>query len=958
MSSSASALRPDDYRALEAELAGFLPADRIFTDPLRTFAYGTDASFYRLVPRLVARVKDVRELSALLAAARRRSLPVTFRAAGTSLSGQSVTDSVLVQLAGWKRIEVLDGGARIALEPGVIGAEANAALAPLGRKIGPDPASIGACMVGGIAANNASGMCCGTAQNSYQTVESMVLVLADGTRLDTADGGSRRAFAGSHRELLDGLAALRDEIAADPELSGRIRRKYRIKNTTGYGLNSFVDFEDPIDILLHLAVGSEGTLAFIAEVVFRTVEEQAHKASALVLFPDIEQAARATQRLKTGPVAAVEMMDRASLRSVEAKPGMPPVLRGLPPDACALLVEVRADGPEAVQRKADEVRALLASIPVLEPVAFTAVKAEFERLWDVRRGLFPAVGSVRAVGTTVVIEDVAFPMEHLAAGTVELQRLFGVHGYREGIIFGHALDGNLHFVFTQDFGDPAEVERYGRFMDEVCEMVVRRYDGSLKGEHGTGRNMAPFVELEWGAKAYRIMKRVKALIDPEGLLNPGVILNDDPKAHLANLKPLPRAHEIVDRCIECGFCEPRCPSRALTLTPRQRIVVQREMARLRAAGDQARADGLAAGYAYLGDETCATDGLCATACPVSIDTGKLTKALRAAARSDLGRGLAGQIASHYAGAAVFARAGLAMANAGHALLGARLMRGLAGAARAVSGGRSPAWHERFPRPAPAVDARDRVRGGGRKRVVYFPACTVRMMGTARDDPDERAVFEAMTSLLDKAGWDVVFPAALPSLCCGLTFDSKGFPELAAEKARELERALLERSEGGALPVLCDTSPCLQRMRQALDARLRTFEPVEFIHDFLLPDLRLTRRPGPVALHLTCSSQKLGLEAKLRTVAAACAGKVVLPPTGCCGFAGDKGFTTPELNASALSGLAEAVRGCAEGYSNSRTCEIGLSLHAGIPYQSIVYLVDRCAAPAAAATAAHSPEAPR
>jgi len=960
MSPRDAARRPEDYAALHAELARLLPAERLFADPLRTLAYGTDASFYRLVPQLVARVQDVRELSALLAAARSRSLPVTFRAAGTSLSGQAVTDSILVQLAGWRGMRVLDAGARIALEPGVIGAEANAALAPLGRKIGPDPASIGACMVGGIAANNASGMCCGTAQNSYQTVESMVLVLADGTRLDTADEGSRRAFAESHRVVLDGLAALRDEIAADAQLSERIRRKYRIKNTTGYGLNSFVDFHDPIDILLHLMVGSEGTLAFIAEVVFRTVEEQAHKASALVLFPDIEQAARATQRLKTGPVAAVEMMDRASLRSVEAKPGMPAVLASLPPDACALLVEVRGEGPEAVGRKAEAVRELLAPIPVLEPVAFTAVKAEYERLWDVRRGLFPAVGSVRAVGTTVVIEDVAFPMEHLAAGTVALQRLFGEHGYREGIIFGHALDGNLHFVFTQDFGDPAEVERYGRFMDEVCEMVVRRYDGSLKGEHGTGRNMAPFVEMEWGAKAYGVMRRVKALLDPGGLLNPGVLLNDDPKAHLRDLKALPRAHEIVDRCIECGFCEPKCPSRALTLTPRQRIVVQREMARLRAAGDATRAEGLAAGYAYLGDETCATDGLCATACPVSIDTGKLTKALRAAARSERGRGVAGRIAGHYAGATRLARSGLAVASAGHALLGARLMRGLAGAVRAVSGGRSPVWHESFPRPAPRVDARDRVRGGGRKRVVYFPACTVRTMGPARGDPDERAVFEAMTSLLDKAGWDVLFPPALSSLCCGLTFDSKGFPEAAAEKARELERALLERSEGGALPVLCDTSPCLQRMRQALDPKLRTYEPVEFIHDHLLAGLRLAREPGPVALHLTCSSQKLGLEAKLRAVASACAEEVVLPPTGCCGFAGDKGFTTPELNASALAGLAAAVRGCAAGYSNSRTCEIGLSLHAGIPYQSIVHLVDRCAAPAAAADApaARSLEATR
>ncbi len=943
------------HRRFWDEARSFLPPDRLFCDPLRTLAYGTDASFYRLVPAIVARVRDVEEVRRLLGAASRHRVPVTFRAAGTSLSGQAVTDSVLVQLSGWKGARLLDGAARVALEPGVIGAEANALLLPHGRKIGPDPASIGACMIGGIAANNASGMCCGTAQNSYQTVESMKLVLADGTPLDTADPASRQELARTHRPLLDGILELRDAIAADAELSERIRRKYRIKNTTGYGLNSFVDFHDPIDILLHLMVGSEGTLAFIAEVTFRSVEEHPHKASALLLFPDIEQAARATQRLEGGPVAAAELMDRASLRSVEDRPGLPPVLKALGPEACALLVEVRAESPEAVARQVEAAAGCIAGIPALSPASFTAVKAEYERLWDVRRGLFPAVGSVRRVGTTVVIEDVAFPMEHLAAGTVELQRLFGKHGYSEGIIFGHALDGNLHFVFTQDFGDPSEVQRYRRFMDEVCDLVVRRYDGSLKGEHGTGRNMAPFVEMEWGARAYRVMERVKALFDPEGILNPGVILNGDPLVHLKDLKPLPAAHQIVDRCIECGFCEPRCPSRNLSLTPRQRIAVQREMARLRAgATDPERLGRLAADYAWQGDETCAADGLCATACPVSIDTGQMTKALRAAARSEGARATAAGLARHYAGATRAARLGLAAADAGHLVLGKGLMRGLASGLRALSGGRTPAWHERFPRPAPGGPFADRVRGRPRQ-VVYFPACPVRTMGPARGDPDPRPEFEAVLSLLDKAGWDVLFPRHLPSLCCGLTFESKGFPDLGDAKARELEGELLDRSQGGALPVLCDTSPCLQRMRAALDPRLGTFEPVEFIHDFLLPSLSLRKVPGPVALHLTCSSQKLGLEGKLRALGAACAERVVLPPTGCCGFAGDKGFTTPELNASALSGLREAVAGCTAGYSNSRTCQVGLSLHAGIPYQSIVHLVDCSAAPAAGGDGAGAAE---
>ncbi|HUK67076.1 MAG TPA: FAD-binding and (Fe-S)-binding domain-containing protein [Anaeromyxobacteraceae bacterium] len=936
---------PAAYRRFWEEARRVLPPHAMACDPVRTLAWGTDASFYRLIPKMVLKVRSEEEVARLLRLATRESLPVTFRAAGTSLSGQAVSDSILIVLAGgFARREVKDAGARIVLEPGVIGAEANAVLAPLGRKIGPDPASIGSCMIGGIIANNASGMCCGTSQNSYRTLESLKLVLADGTRLDTGDPASRGAFAASHRALLEGLGRLRDEVRRDGALTRRIREKYRIKNTTGYGLNAFVDFEDPFDILAHLMVGSEGTLGFISEVTLRTVEEQPHRASALMLFPDIERAALATQRLKGGPVSAAEIMDRPSLRSVEGQKGMPPVLSSLPPAACALLVETRASDAAGLARQADEAARLVEGLGALEKVAFTSVKAEFERLWDVRRGVFPSIGGARPIGTTVVIEDVAFPIERLAEGTLALQELMLAHGYAEGVIFGHALDGNLHFVFTQGFEDAREVDRYAGFMDAVCDMVVGRFDGSLKGEHGTGRNMAPFVAREWGEQAHAIMRAVKKLFDPQGLLNPGVVLNDDPKAHLAHLKRLPRAHELVDRCTECGFCESKCPSRNLTLTPRQRIVTRREVARLAASGeDPSRLERFLEEWAYLGDATCAADGLCQTACPVGIDTGKLTKHLRSEGRSAQAREVAADLADHYGGAVRGARAGLTAAAWAHAVLGTRLMRGLSRAAREAALGRLPQWNASMPRPARKLTARDVRRGKGRE-VVYFPACVVRAMGPARSDPDARALHEAVMSLLGKAGYDVLFPPDLERLCCGLTFESKGFFESAAAKAQELEEVLLERTEAGRIPVLCDTSPCLYRMRSTLDARLRLYEPVEFIHEHLLDKLSITKQPGTVALHVTCSAQKMGLEGAFRAVASACAEKVVVPPLGCCGFAGDKGFNTPELNASALSGLRAAIPAeCRSGYSNSRTCEIGLSEHSGIPYQSIVYLVDRCSA---------------
>jgi D-lactate dehydrogenase len=917
---------PAPFRAFHEDLARALPPDRLIVDPLRLFALGTDASFYRLIPRLAVLARAEDEVAAILRAAAAHDLPVTFRAAGTSLSGQAVTDSILVVLSGgFRGSTVLDGGGRVRLEPGVIGAEANALLAPYGMKLGPDPASIGACMVGGIVANNASGMCCGTAQNSYQTVEAATLLLWDGSRLDTADVGSCLDFTRRHPEIFHGLAALRDELRADAALAERVRRKNRIKNTMGYCLNALLDYDEPVDILLHLLVGSEGTLGFLSEITFRTVPDHPHKASALVLYPEIGHAARAVQRLDRRVVAAAEIMDRASLRAVAGRPGLPDGLADLGPDACALLVEVRSASLAALPAAIEAAAARLAAIPTLGPVVFTSDRAAADRLWDVRRGLFPAVGAARRIGTTVIIEDVAFPMEQLADGIRALQQAFARHGYSEGIIFGHALDGNVHFTFTQDFGDPREVARYQAFLGEVCEFVVRRFDGSLKAEHGTGRNMAPFLELEWGPKATALMRRVKALLDPNGLLNPGVILNDDPEAHLKHLKPLPATHAIVDRCTECGFCEPRCPSRTLTSTPRQRITVAREIARLRAGGgDDARLARLEEDYRYWGEETCATDGLCATACPVGIDTGEYVKCLRARDRGDASRAAAGMVASHLAATTALVRLGL---RAAHAV----------GAAGPRASGR-PA----LPLPARAAPWADVSRGSGR-RVVYLPACVARTFGPSAGDPEGRAVSDAVRSILDKADYDVRFPAGLAGLCCGLSFESKGFPDQADAKARELEAALLAASEGGAIPVLCDTSPCLLRMRKVLDRRLSLFEPAEFIHDHLREKLRFRREPGPVALHVTCSSTKLGIGPKLEAVARLCAEEVIVPAgIGCCGFAGDRGFTHPELNAAALAGLRDALpAACREGFSNSRTCEIGLSHHAARPYRSIVFLVDRC-----------------
>lgn len=933
---------PDAYTSLTDALAVFMPANRVIADPLRTLAYGTDASFYRLIPKLVLKIESEAEVTRVLQLARTYGTPITFRAAGTSVSGQAISDSVLLMLGdGWQDFTVNADGTQIQLQPGVIGGRANRVLAPFHRKLGPDPASINICTIGGIAANNSSGMCCVIAQDSYHTMVSARLILADGALLDTGDVASRASFAETHRSTLAAIDALARRTRANRPLAERIRKKFQIRNTCGYMLNALIDFDDPIDILQHLMIGSEGTLGFIAGITYRTVEDPPHKASALALFPDIATACEAAARVKQAPVAAVELMDRAALRSVESKPGMPDYLKRLTSEAASLLIDTRAVDGIALNGQIEAIQGSLSSLPTLWPLQFTGKSDDYARLWRIRQGLYPSVGAMRAPGTSVVTEDIVFPLATLAPAITQLRQLLHKHAYDEAIILGHALEGNLHFIFTEDFTRSGEVDRYRRFMDEFTGMVVGKYDGSLKGEHGTGRNMAPFVEREWGREAYELMRELKAVLDPHHILNPGVILNDDRDIHLKNLKPLAPVDPVVDKCIECGFCELTCPSNALTLTPRQRIVALREIARLQANGeDNGRRQELQRLYDYQGIDTCAGDGLCALSCPVEIDTGSMMRSLRARRLNGSQRKTADWLSRHFAGACKATRATLAAVHGAHTLLGDSIMQAFGRSAHKLSGGRIPAWNRYLPMPA-RLPVLTHHAGDSHRRVTYFPSCVSRTLGPAAGDPESDALPIKTDSLLRKAGYAVVYPDNLDGLCCGLAFDSKGASAQADAKLRELEQALLRASHDGADAIVSDTSPCSLRLKQTLGAKLNVLDVTEFIHDQLLGRLALHPLSDTVALHATCSVRKMNLEPKLIAIAEACAEKVVVPEDiACCGWAGDKGFSQPELNASALRKLRPQLpEDCRVGYSSSRTCEIGLSLHSERYYRSIVYLID-------------------
>lgn len=929
----------ESYKPFYRELQKFIPNDRMFTDPSRTMAYGTDASCYRLIPQIVLRLESEFEVQKVLNLAAKHAHPVTFRAAGTSLSGQAITDSVLITLGdNWTSHRIFSNAQAISLKPGVIGADANRYLAPFGRKIGPDPASIDACKIGGIAANNASGMCCGTSQNSYQTLQAMRLILADGSLIDTADSESVAAFKRTHATLLNKLSELSQKTKANTHLAELIRHKYRLKNTTGYSLNALVDFDQPLDILTHLMIGSEGTLGFIAEITYETVEEHPHKASALFVFSDIEAACEATQILKKQPVSAVELMDRGALASIDNEPGMPDFITTLSEDATALLVEVRARDVPELGDKMQQIMHSIAGFTLEQQVPFTDKPEEYGRLWAIRKGIFPAIGAVRPVGSTVIIEDVAFPIEQLAAGVRDLRKLFIEHDY-SAVIYGHALDGNMHFVFQQSFDTPAETTRYQRFMDAIAHLVAVEYKGSLKAEHGTGRNMASFVELEWGSEAYELMWQLKALLDPKNLLSPGVLLNRDSNGHLKNLKLLPAADKRVDSCIECGFCEPVCPSTSLSFTPRQRIVMWREISRLRRSGDDnSRLKQLEKDFRYMGDETCAATGLCARRCPVGINTGELIRDIRTA-RNKGKEKIARWTADHFTTMTAGARIGLSTVSTATKLLGTQRMGKVTGALHRYSAGIIPYMSPYLPRST--ISPKPPVLQSGSQKVVYLPSCAARSMGPAVGDTEQRPLAEVVEQLLDKAGFRIIYPQKLDSLCCGMPYNSKGIVSVAAEKLADLEEALWQASEQGKYPILIDTSPCTLRAMEGFTKPMSVFEPIGFINHYLVDKLDFTPVDRPIMMHITCSSVKMGLSGQMKSLLERCSTQIVHPEgIHCCGYAGDKGINTPELNANALRTLEQQVpANCEEGYSNSRTCEIGLSEHAGIPYRSVLYLVD-------------------
>jgi D-lactate dehydrogenase len=927
---------------LRGELEALLGAERVLGRASDIVRYASDASPYRLLPRAVVMARGAGDVAKTLAYGRANRVPVVFRAGGTSLNGQGQSDGILVDVRRhFAGVAVEDGGARARVKPGTVLGHANRVLAPHGRKLGPDPASTDIATVGGVIANNSGGMRCGVVHDSYSTVRSLTFVLPSGTTIDTAAPGAAERFAAEEPELAAGLAAIRDEIRADAELSERIRRKFAIKNTTGYRLCAFLEADEPLQIFRRLLVGSEGTLGFVGEAVFETLPLPARTTTAWIHFPGVEEAIAPVRELVDCAATAVELMVAPALITAAWNmPGAPQEWKQLPPESAVLLVEFGAASDAELDDYVERAGEILGGLETIRPIAFTRDSEEIELAWRVREGLHGLVGRLRLPGTALIVEDVCVPPERIAEGARDLQALLGEHGFLPGVA-GHASAGNLHFMLTPDFAKQEDLDRYEAFMSKLVELIVDKYDGSLKAEHGTGINMAPYVEREWGEKATELMWRVKRLADPDGVLAPGVVLNRDPGVHLRNLKTTPEVEESVTACVECGFCEPACPSRDLTTTPRQRIVLRREIARQPEGSPLRRA--LLDEFAYDGLDTCAADGSCRLACPLGIDTGELVRELRGKRHSERAERLALAAAKRWGAVERASRAALRVGGP----IARRTKRGGA-----------------LPGPAPA-----RLQATPREgaAAVYLPSCTNRIFASPADGPishkaggksahrrETEALADALVAVSARAGLPVWIPDEVSGTCCGLPWGSKGFSAAHSHKANEMVERLWEWSGEAEMPVVIDASSCTHAIAEPGEgvlseenaerlAALEILDSVAWAHDRLLPRLEVKSKVGSATAHPTCAARQLGLAPRLRRLAAALADDVYVAPSAtCCGFAGDRGFSHPELTAAATRPQAEELAGRRfdARLSSNRTCEIGLSRATGEPYESFLFLLER------------------
>lgn len=885
-----------------------------------------DASYYEIMPKSVCFPENRRDILALFDYSRRSRRSVTFRAAGTSLSGQALGNDIIADISrNWQDFSYNPYNETITAQASVIAGRVNEYLSKFGRMIGPDPASINSATIAGICSNNSSGMSSGIVRNPYSTVLSMTYILPDGAVIDSNMSDS--FFKDKHPILYNSIQEIRDKILNDNELVNIIKSNYEVKNVIGYSLNSFIDFFAPIDILTHLMIGSEGTLGFIEKATLKTFKIKPVKHTILLAFNDLEASSKAINSLLPTKPESMEIMDAIAVKSVGKLPEELTYLNDLNDVGAVFLIEYGFDNSENNIEKNEHIYNIINNLTIFGKAIVANSPELREKLWFIRRGILASIGGNRPKGTSIVIEDIAIPQRNFANAISELRQILDNYSFTESAIFGHCLDGNIHFLLPVDFSKSFHINRFEQFTNNLITFV-KSQKGSLKAEHGTGRSMAPFVINQWGQKAYEIMREIKSLIDPDGMLNPDVILSNDNSLHIKDLKHIPQKDSLIDKCIECGFCEHICPSRNLTFTPRHRIVSFRK--------DTHDAEN----FQYLCLDTCAVDGLCETVCPIGINVGNFVKSERSKRISNNTNRLANSIIKYGKISEILLSSGIKSSNIVSKAISVKYFNRLLSLSTA-----NIAWSSYIGNPININNLTSK-----QATAVYYPCCISRLMGK---DDDKTDIIHTFTDICQTAGIKIKMPRNLKGQCCGMAFGSKGLKLQQITAISNLVEELFEASMHGNIPIVFDSSSCWYSFKyqsviedEAINnkwKKLRILDSYEFIEEYILKRLKLYKLDS-IALHINCSVRKSGNAERLINFCKSLSNNIFTPnDKSCCGYAGDRGITHPELYKSAIQPKILEYKGLDfDGYySTNIPCQTALSDGTGNSFQSIFHLIKKC-----------------
>src|SRR5215204_2342586 len=566
------------HAVLDGQLEGYLR-----TDDASRALWSTDASIYLRKPVGVVVARSDEDVKLALGAAREIGLSITPRGTGTSLAGQATAPGLALDVSEMRRALVIDlERRRCAVEPGLVQGELNAMVEPHGLVFGADTSTSDVATLGGMVGNNSAGMRSLVYGMTSDQVLGLRCVLASGETVDL--GPLARNEARSRARHADALARLlRGAMEIGERYGDEIKRRFpqMIRRVSGYGLDALVDSET-LD-LTRLVCGSEGTLAVVTRAEFRLHPLPEARALASFEFDSLSAAARATGRFLRMNPSAIELLDDIAIGRARANPAYKDSTRFVQGDPKAVLVvEWSATEGELDERfaKLDDLAGevgALAATPL-------RTKAEMGQTVRLRKSTLPLLlGTTDKEKPVAFVEDAAVPPDRLEEFVHRFEEIVDKNG-TWACFYGHASVGCLHVRPALDTSDPDGVSRMRRIAEEVADLVVD-CGGSISGEHGDGLSRSEFMEKMYGGEILRAFADVKRLFDPEGMMNPGVIVDPPPMDRQLRIGPgrkrLPIKSNLsfedqggfakaIELCNGSGFCRKRtggtmCPSYMVTL---------------------------------------------------------------------------------------------------------------------------------------------------------------------------------------------------------------------------------------------------------------------------------------------------------------------------------------------------------------------------------------------------------